>query len=444
MGMYIGLLISFCLLIYGAFKNIPIAYMIVICWCIFAVVCLRKGFKIKEILGVSYEGAKRSFVVLRLLVLIGALMASWLSCGTISAIVYYCSKLIMPETFILSTFLICAITSFLMGSALGTSTIVGIPMMIIARSGNVDLNMMAGAVVAGAYFGDRCSAVSSSAALVAALTSTNLFTNIKNMLTTAIVPFLLAVAAYGALSFYHPLLAMNSALANELLTEFHIQPVMLAPAAIIALLSLLKIPIHISIPVSILSAVLVSFFFQKYQADQIVYQLIYGFRMADGDLLRNIIKGGGILSMIKTCLLVFVSCALARIFDEIRIFDGIKKVLLRKQLQRHNLFGFTAVISIITAAFGCNQPISCVMTSEIMREGYRKIDNSMFALDLENSSVILSALIPWCVTPLVVTSTMDIGMTGYVPFGFYLYFLPITYFIYLKFFKDKAKIKLSA
>jgi len=444
MAMYIGLLISFCLLIYGAFKNIPIAYMIVICWCIFAMVCLGKGFKLKEIFTVSYEGAKRSFVVLRLLVLIGALMASWLSCGTISAIVYYCSKLIMPGTFVLSTFLICAITSFLIGSALGTSTIVGIPLMIIAKSGNVDLNIMAGAVVAGAYFGDRCSAVSSSAALVVALTSTNLFTNIKNMLKTAIVPFLLAVATYGIVSFYHPLLAMNSSLTNELLAEFHIQPVMLAPAAIIALLSLLRVPIHISIPVSILSAVLVSYLFQKDEAGQILYQMIYGFKMADGDLLKNIIKGGGILSMLKTCLLVFVSCALARIFDEIKIFEGIKKVLLSRKLQRHNLFGFTAVISIITAAFGCNQPISCVMTCEIMREGYRKVDNSMFALDLENSSVILSALIPWCVTPLVVTSTMDISMIGYMPFAFYLYFLPLTYYIYLKFITGKTKLQLTA
>jgi len=275
------------------------------------------------------------------------------------------------------------------------------------------------------------------------LTSTDLFTNIKNMLKTAIVPFLLAVAAYGVLSHYHPLLAMNSSLYNGLLTEFHIQPIMLAPAAIVGVLSLLKVPIHISIPVSVTSAVLISLFFQNHQLSQILYQLIFGFKMEDGDLLRNIIKGGGILPMAKTCLLVFTSCALARILDEIRIFEGIKNVLIKSDFERYNLFGFTAIISIITAAFGCNQPISCVMTCDIMREGYREIDNSIFALDLENSSVVLAALIPWAVTPLVVTSSVGISMIGFIPFGFYLYFLPITYFVYIKYVKKCSTLQLS-
>ena len=111
MGMYLGLLVSFCLLIFGAFNNIPIAYMIIISWCIFAAICLGKGFNIKKVLEVTYNGAKRSFVVLRILILIGALMATWLSAGTIPAIVYYSSKLVVPGAFILSTFLICSITS---------------------------------------------------------------------------------------------------------------------------------------------------------------------------------------------------------------------------------------------------------------------------------------------------------------------------------------------
>ena len=444
MEMYLGLIISFCLLIFGAFKNIPIAYMIIICWCIFAAICLGRGFKTKRVLEVTYDGAKRSFVVLRILILIGALMATWLSCGTIPAIVYYCSKLVVPGAFILSVFLICSITSFLIGSSLGTASIVGIPMMIIARSGNVDMNMVAGAVIAGAYFGDRCSPVSSSAALVVALTDTDLFTNIKNMLKTAIVPFLLAIVVYASLSIYHPMATMNSNLSAELLSEFHIQPIMLAPAIIIAFLSLLRVPIHISIPVSVISAIFVGVFFQKYQLSQIAYQIIYGFKMEDGDLLRNIIKGGGILSMLRTCLLVFVSCGLARIFDEIKIFDGIKNVLSKKRLEKYQIFGATAIISIISAAFGCNQPIASVMTCEIVKDSYGEAEKNIFALNLENSAVVLPALIPWTVTPLVITSSMNLGMIGYIPFAFYLYLLPVTYILYLKYFRGGLKLQLSA
>jgi Na+:H+ antiporter, NhaC family len=443
MEMYLGLLISFCLLIFGALKNISIAYMLIICWGMFALICLRKGLKIKKVFEISYSGAKQSFVVLKILVLIGALMGIWLSCGTIPAIVYYCTKLIIPNTFILSSFLVCSITSFLIGSSLGTVSIVGIPLMIIARSGNVDLNMIAGAVIAGGYFGDRCSPVSSSAALVVALTNTNLFTNIKNMLKTAIVPFLMAIVFYFALSIYHPLRILNNNLSNELLNEFHIQPIMLLPAIIIVILSLLKVKINISIPFSILSAIFVSIFFQKYQLSEIVYHIFYGFKLENGNSLQNIIKGGGILSMLKTCLLVFVSCSLSSIFDEIKIFDGLKKILLKKQIERHELFGLTSIVSIITAAFGCNQPISAVMTCEIMKESYSEVENNNLALDLENSAILLSALIPWCVTPLVATSSMHISMIGFIPYGFYLYILPLTYFIYLKYFSKASKLQLS-
>lgn len=431
MRMYVGLVVSFFLLIFGALKNIPIAYMIIVCWCTFAIICLRKGLTIKKVLEVSYSGAKRSFVVLRILILIGALMGIWLSCGTIPAIVYYCSKLIVPSTFVLSTFLICSIISSLIGSALGTASIVGIPLMIIAQSGNLNLNIIAGAVIAGAYFGDRCSPVSSSAALVAALTDTNLFTNIKNMLRTAVVPFLLSIVFYVVLSIYHPLMTMDNDLYMELLNTFHIQPIMLVPAIIVAILSIFRINIQISISISILSSIFIAIFFQKYSITEVIYQIIFGFRLEDGNLLQTIIKGGGILSMVKTCILVFVSCGLAKIFDEIKIFDGIKKILLKKHLEKHKLFGATSVISILSAAFGCNQPISSVMTCEIMKESYDKEKNYVFALNLENSAVILSALIPWSVTPLVTTSSMNLNMISYIPYGFYLYILPITYFLYL-------------
>ncbi|WP_315119828.1 Na+/H+ antiporter NhaC family protein [uncultured Clostridium sp.] len=446
MEMYLGLITSFCLLIFGVFKNLSIGYMLLICWGIFVVICLRRGFTIKNIFKISFMGAKESFIVLKTLILIGALTATWLSCGTIPAIVYYCTNLIKPNTFILSVFLVCSITSFLIGSSLGTASIVGIPLLIIAKSGNVNLNMVAGAVIAGAYFGDRCSPVSSSAALVVALTNTNLFTNIKNMLKTSIIPFLLAIVFYFSLSIYEPLNIFNNNLANELLNEFHIQPIMLMPAIIIVVLSIFKVKINVSIPFSIFSAVFLSIFLQKYQLSEIIYHIFFGFKLESGNSLQNIIKGGGILSMLKTCLLTIVSFSLSSLFEEIKIYDGMKRILLKRQLGEHELFGLTSIVSILTGAFSCNQPTSTVMTCKIMKDCYseNKVEADKLALDLENSAILLSALIPWSVTPLVVTSSMNIDMSGFIPYGFYLYILPLTHFIYLRYFSRSNKLQLSA
>lgn len=445
MELYLGLIISFCLLIFSVFKNISIAYTLVVCWVIFVVICLRRGLTLKNILKISYSGAKESFVVLKILLLISALTAVWLSSGTIPSIVYYCTNLIKPNIFILSVFLICSITSFLIGSSLGTASTVGIPLMIIAKSGNIDLHIVAGAVIAGAYFGDRCSPVSSSAALVVALTHTNLFTNIKNMLKTAIAPFLLSIVFYFLLSIYTPLNILNNNLSNELLKGFHIHPIMLIPAIIIVVLSLFKIKISVSIPFSLAAGILLSVFLQNHKLSEVIYYIFLGFRLEDGHALQNVVKGGGFISMAKTIILSFAAFALSSLFEEIKAFDGIKKAIYKKQLEEHDLFRLTSILSLITGAFSCNQPTAMVMTSKIMKDSYNqsKVSDDSLALHIENSAVLLSALIPWSVTPLVVTSSMGINMGGFVPYAFYLYMLPLTYFIYLKYFKRTKQAQLS-
>lgn len=445
MELYLGLIISFCLLIFSVFKNISIAYTLLVCWGIFVVICLRRGLTLKNILKISYSGAKESFVVLKILLLISALTAVWLSSGTIPSIVYYCTNLIKPNIFILSVFLICSITSFLIGSSLGTASTVGIPLMIIAKSGNIDLNIVAGAVIAGAYFGDRCSPVSSSAALVVALTDTDLFTNIKNMLKTAIVPFLLSIVFYFLLSIYMPLNILNNNLSNELLKEFNIHPIMLVPAIIIVVLSLFKIKISVSIPFSIASAILISLFLQKHTLSEIAYYIFLGFRLEDGHALQNIVKGGGFISMLKTIILSFAAFAISSLFEEINAFDGIKKMISKKQLEEHDLFRLTSILSLITGAFSCNQPTAMVMSCKIMKDSYNqsKVNANSLALHIENSAVLLSALIPWSVTPLVVTSSMGINMGGFLPYAFYLYMLPLTYFISLKYFRKAKQTQLS-
>jgi Na+:H+ antiporter, NhaC family len=441
--MYAGLIISFLLLIFSVFKNIFIGYTLTACWILFAIISLKKGYSLNKIIRMSYNGGKKSFVVLKVFTLIGAVVGIWMASGTIPAIVYYCLKYITPSTFVLSAFIICCITSFLIGTSLGTVSVVGIPLMILARSGNTNLDIVTGAIIAGAYFGDRCSPMSSSAALIANLTETNIFINIKNMLYSSIIPFLLSLIFYYILSVSYPLRIVNNNLSGELLRIFNIQFIMLLPVAIILILSLCKVKIDISILLSILCASVLSIFTQNHQLKDVVYYIIFGFKIDYTSPLQSIIKGGGIFSMLKASFVIFVSCSIAGIFEEIKIFDNLKKLLLNMNLTEHKLFGITTIISILTAAFGCNQSIATVMTNEIMKDCYNKVDNYEFALHLENSGILIAALIPWNIAALVPTSTMNVSPTGYVIYAFYLYMFPFIYFIYLKYFNKVNKLKLS-
>ncbi|MFL0195020.1 Na+/H+ antiporter NhaC family protein [Clostridium sp. WILCCON 0269] len=442
MLMYIGLIISFVLLIFSVFKSIFIGYTLTVCWILFVVISFKKGYKLNKIMKMSYNGGKKSFIVLKVFILIGAVVGIWMASGTIPAIVYYCLKYITPSIFVLGTFIICCMTSFLIGTSLGTVSVIGIPLMILARSGNMNLNIVTGAIMAGAYFGDRCSPMSSSAALIANLTKTNIFVNIKNMFYSSIIPLLLSLIFYYILSVSYPLKIINNNLSSELFSIFNIKLIMLFPAVIILVLSLCKVKIEISILVSILCASVLSIFIQNHQLKDIVYYIIFGFRINYTSPLQNIIKGGGILSMLKASFVIFVSCSIAGIFEEIKIFDKLKKLLLNMNLTRYKLFGMTTIVSIITAAFGCNQSIATVMTNEIMKDCYNKNDKYEFALHLENSGILIAALIPWNIAALVPTTTMNVNATGYVIYAFYLYMFPFIYFIYLRYFNKVTKLKL--
>lgn len=439
MEIYFGFLVSFCLLIFSVLNNIYIGYALIACWVLFTLISIKKGYTLKEIVKMSYNGGKQSFVVVRILILIGAVIGVWLTSGTIPAIVYYCLKYITPSTFIFSTFIICCAASFLIGSSFGTVSTVGIPLMIMARSGNINLNIAAGAIIAGAYFGDRCSPVSSSAALVAGLTKTNIFVNIKNMVYSSIFPFLLSSIFYYVLSVSHPLKVINNNVSSELLKAFEINFIILLPALIIIILSLCKVKINISILISILSAAILAILFQNKLLKEVIHSIILGFQANDTDPLRSIIKGGGIISMLKPSLAVFVSCSIAGIFEGIKVFDRFKNILISKQLKRYKLFGVTSIVSIVTAAFGCNQTISSVMTHEIMKDCYDDNDKYQFALDIENSGILISALIPWNIAALVPTTTMNVSAAGYIPYAFYLYMLPVIYFIYFKYSSGATK-----
>ncbi|MGV8981640.1 Na+/H+ antiporter NhaC family protein [Clostridium sp.] len=441
MDIYLGLFISFLIIILGVLRNVFVGFLLMACWIIFASISIKRGYNIKKILMMSYSGGRKSLVVVKTLLLIGTVSGAWMASGTIPGIVYYCLRLIHPDTFILFTFLICCVSSFLLGSATGTASIVGLPLIIIARSGNVNLNITAGAIIAGVYFGDRCSPMSSSAVLVSNLTHTNLFTNIKNMFHSSFIPFILSIGFYYEFSKLNPLKIVNNNLTNEIKGTFNLEYLILVPVLVILLLCFLKVKIQYAMLLSTLAAAILGIFVQGHGPLQVLNYIIFGFRLDNHNILQNIIKGGGITSMLKTCFVVFVACAFSGILEGIQTFDGIKGILAKMKLTGSLLYGLTTIISTITAAFGCTQSIAVIMTDGIMKNCYTKGENYQFALDIENSCILTSALIPWNIAALFCTTTLNVNMFGFMPYAFFLYIFPLVHFLNFFFRENLINLK---
>ncbi len=186
----------------------------------FIIISLNRGFSIKDIIKMSASGVKDAFIVVEVLVLIGALTSLWRSSGTIAYFVYNGLKIITPNLFIIISFLLTTIVSFAMGTCFGVTGTVGVILMAVARAGDVNPLVAAGAIISGVYFGDRCSPTSSAASLVAAITKTDLYENIKLMLKSVLIPYIITFGLYAVLSFANPIKTVDAELSEALRTDF--------------------------------------------------------------------------------------------------------------------------------------------------------------------------------------------------------------------------------
>jgi len=417
--------ITFLLLLLSVYKGIFLGYALVAGLILFSAIAIKKGYELKNILFMIIRGGKKSLIVIQVFVLIGAVISIWMASGTVPAIVYYGIKFLRPDTFILSAFVISTFVSFLIGTSVGTSGTVGIALILIAKSGGVDISAAAGAIIAGAYFGDRCSPMSSSANLVAYVTKTDIYENVKNMFKTCIVPIALSLIFYYIVSGIYPLRSSSNNISIEILKMFNVGLIVLVPALIVIIFSIFKINVKYSIVCSIIAAALIGMLVQHESIKDCISYIFFGYFMDSSSPLYSIIKGGGVIPMLKTCFILFIASALAGVIEETKMLNSIE-IITEKADSRYEIYRNMLITSIFTAAIGCCQAFTIILTDVLNVKAYNKnnIDNNSRALDLENTSVLISALIPWNLSLLLPMTILGTNFSC-MPYLIYIYILPI-------------------
>ena len=437
MALIFFLIISFLLLLISVWQGVFIVYPLLASLTVLFLLLCQRGFKPRTLLILALTGSKKSFSVIYILLLIGGLIAVWMTAGTVPALVYYGIQMINPHYFILSAFILSILVSLLIGTSFGTVSTIGIALMILARGSGVAPAITAGAIIAGAYFGDRCSPMSSSANLIAIITQTQLHINLQKMLATTFSPWLVATLFYWLLSLANPIEFEEQYLTSEISRLFDVTPLVFLPALAIFLLAWSRVEIKISMLVSVVIGLGISRYIQGYSFSEIFRYMLLGFELSENTSLQNIILGGGIISLAKVSLVVVVSTAFAGIFTGTKILESVQ-VYLKKAKSRSDLFLGTNLIGIASAAFGCTQTIAIILTEELVKSNYQEhqLDNYQLAVDLENTVVVLSPLIPWNIAGLV-PATILMTDSGFIPFAFYLYFVPLFNYLEIKI-KERA------
>ena len=433
MGSIVAILLFSLSLIFCLLLKYSVIYALIVGYIIFVTYGLIKGHDLKVLMKKSFEGVLTVKNILLVFILIGMITALWRASGTIAFIVYIGSKLISPSILILLTFLLCSILSFLIGTSLGTAATMGVICVSIGKAMGINPYYLGGAVLSGIYFGDRCSPMSTSALLITELTKTNLYTNIKLMLKTSIIPFVTTCLFYLFLGLKSSTSPVGIDATNIFKENYNLNIVVIVPAILIIILSLFKVNVKKTMLVSIVISFIIAMFFQKESVTSLINYCVYGFHHSN-EKLNSMMKGGGILSMLNVGLIVAISSSYSGIFKETKMLVLMKKYLKEFSKKTSNYF-VIFLSSIISGAIACNQSLGIILNYELCEE---LEDKQNMAIILENTIVLLVGLIPWNIAMAVPLKTIDIGLMSGL-FAFYLYFLPL-WNLFLGIIKEKRKI----
>lgn len=420
MEMFALLLFAAVLLVCVAF-GLPLLAALAAGYVIFFCYGLARKYTARQLWKMSLFGVKTVQNILLLFLLIGMLTALWRASGAIPAIVYYASGLIRPSVMLLTAFLLNCLVSTLTGTSFGTSATMGVICMTMMNSAGVNPILGGGAILSGALFGDRCSPVSTSALLVSELTGTDLYRNIRGMIKTAVVPFLLACAVYAVLGLMTGGGGKQSAeMGESLAAAFRLGWLPLVPAALVLVLAAFRVNVRITISLSIVSAFLISVLYQHMPAGQALLSAVTGYRCGD-EALSASLDGGGVVSMLRAVAIVCLSSSYAGIFEGTGLLNGLEEKVLRAG-QKVSPFACILGVSLLSAAVACNQTLTILLTNQICRP--LEPDRERLALALENTAVIVAPLIPWSIAAAVPLSSVG-APNASVLAACYLYLVPL-------------------
>lgn len=399
-------------------QNIVLA--LIFGFCVFTGYGLLKGIGFTDLLKSALQGVRKVWVITLVMLLIGALTASWRASGTIAYIVSFAADYIRPEVALFSAFILNGLFSVLTGTSFGTVATMGVITMTLLTVMGYPVWMAGGAILAGIFVGDRCSPVSTSALLVCAVTQTEIYKNVALMVRTSVIPFALACIAYLVIGFCIDSKEASLDIGKVFSEIFVLNFWTTIPAWVLLLCIALKRDIRLTMILSLLSSIPVCIWLQGMDLKEFFLTVIRGFQTSNENV-GVMLNGGGILSMITVAEIVLISSTFSGLFERTGLINGIKS-FIAKVAQKVTSFGAVVLTSVVTVGIACNQALPIMLTQQICKDIVP--DRQRLAIDIENSAVVIAPLIPWCIAGAIPLAILG-APTASIPWAVYLWLLPL-------------------
>ena len=376
------------------------------------------------------------------LFLIGAVAGSWMASGIVPMMIYYGMNIITPKIFLFATCLICALISVMTGSSWTTIATIGVALIGIGTAQGYSPGWTAGAIISGAYFGDKISPLSDTTTLASSSTGTPLFTHIRYMMKTTVPSFVIAITVFLVVSLCHSSEPGSTAaeFASDLSGSFRLTPWLMVTPLITALLISRKTPALLTLFIASLLGIVTALIFQP----QILWHISTGQPVGDfaglgfrdafrgcmltvygltsisvgNPQLDELIATNGITGMLPTVFLVISASA----FGGALVGSGML-VSLTRMLQKGIRSTFGLVSSTVGTGIFCDmitgdQYLSIILTGSLYKELYREkgYENRLLSRSVEDSATVCSVLIPWNSCGMTQATILKVATPEYLPF----------------------------
>lgn len=399
------------------------------------------GFKNKVSIGVMisevWENWKSVFVPIMILFLVGALAGTWLVSGIIPAMVYYGLQVLSPAIFLPASVIIAAIISIATGSSWTTSATVGIALVGIGSALGIPTGMIAGAVISGAYFGDKMSPLSDTTNLAPAMAGTDLFTHIKYMAFTTVPTIVIALIVFAILSTTIDTTG-TADVSNLLVTiknTFHITPwLFVVPAAVVGMI-LLKTKPLVALGTGVALAAVFALIFQSDVLQSLSssnFQSIVNAVFTDTNIqtddekLTELFSAGGMSGMLWTIFLIICAMVFGGVMDAIGALAKITKELLKLATTVFGLFASTVISCFGLNTIASDQYLAIVIPGKMFKQAFEDKDLAPENLSrtLEDAGTVTSVLIPWNTCGAYQSSVLGVGVGEYAMFAIFNWLSP--------------------
>ncbi|MCG6928033.1 MAG: Na+/H+ antiporter NhaC [Acidobacteria bacterium] len=416
------------------------------------VIGVRLGYPWRELERGIVRGISLSMGAILILLVVGALIGTWILAGVVPTMIYYGLKLLSPAVFYAAACVICSFVSIATGSSWTTASTIGIALVGVATAQDLNLGLTAGAIISGAYFGDKMSPLSDTTNLAPAVAGTELFVHIRHMMWTTTPSLILALVGFAVIGWMSPipeqardLDVILAALDGSFVIGLHL----LLPAVLVLVLVWRRMPAFPALLIGALVGAVFAFFFQPRAILTFVGEtdlprglalvkgcwmaLFAGFTATSGNqALDDLLSRGGMANMLNTVWLILSAMMFGAVLETTKMLEKLAASVLSMVSSTGTLVAATLASSATMNVIASDQYIAIVLPGRMFRAEYRRrrLHPKNLSRALEDAGTLTSPLIPWNTCGAFMAGTLGVPAFTYLPYCFFNLLNPLVSAVY--------------